>query len=308
MEWVRHLAGADCAVWYTMAAFEDLPRPARHQILGGDPWHRALETGLRQMSAQGIRWVSGSPRRPRRSWQQSFLESAALWPRPKQLQRSSFWTRVLEPLRIRDQIRLLVYHQGRFVGWIGALRSHEQPAFGPDERHALQPLVDPVASALTAADAAERAESFAELEGGADLIVKPDGHVEFASPNARGWITESGRRPRIAQTVREIDRGRWTGHAMVDGALVRWSRLAGRQGSVRYLLHLTPAEPVHLAPDAALSAAQREVASLVASGATLRHVGRALGISRDTARTHLRRCYERLGVRDRTELARRLAA
>jgi DNA-binding CsgD family transcriptional regulator len=52
-----------------------------------------------------------------------------------------------------------------------------------------------------------------------------------------------------------------------------------------------------------LSPAQRRVAQLAASGATNPQIGKALGVSPETARTHLNEVFRRLGVSRRTELA-----
>lgn len=49
-----------------------------------------------------------------------------------------------------------------------------------------------------------------------------------------------------------------------------------------------------------------EVAELAARGLTMVEVGRALGVSANTAKKHLRLVYERLGIATRAELARAL--
>ena len=51
----------------------------------------------------------------------------------------------------------------------------------------------------------------------------------------------------------------------------------------------------------------REVAELAARGLTTHEIGRALGVSANTAKKHLRIVYERLGVSTRAELAGTLA-
>jgi DNA-binding NarL/FixJ family response regulator len=55
--------------------------------------------------------------------------------------------------------------------------------------------------------------------------------------------------------------------------------------------------PTHLE----LSAREMEILALVAKGQTNKQIGPALGISYDTVRAHLRRIYEKLHVRCRTE-------
>ena len=55
-----------------------------------------------------------------------------------------------------------------------------------------------------------------------------------------------------------------------------------------------------------LSPAERRVAALVAEGRTNREVAAALFLTERTVASHLTRVYAKLGVRSRTELARRL--
>ena len=55
-----------------------------------------------------------------------------------------------------------------------------------------------------------------------------------------------------------------------------------------------------------LTAAERRVAVLVAQGQTNREVAAALFLGERTVATHLTHIYAKLGIRSRTELARRL--
>ena len=55
-----------------------------------------------------------------------------------------------------------------------------------------------------------------------------------------------------------------------------------------------------------LSAAERRVAALVAEGRTNREIAAALFLGERTVASHLTHIYAKLGVRSRTELARRL--
>jgi DNA-binding CsgD family transcriptional regulator len=57
-----------------------------------------------------------------------------------------------------------------------------------------------------------------------------------------------------------------------------------------------------------LTAAERRVGALVAEGRTNREVADALFLGERTVASHLTRIYAKLGVRSRTELARRLNA
>jgi DNA-binding CsgD family transcriptional regulator len=71
-------------------------------------------------------------------------------------------------------------------------------------------------------------------------------------------------------------------------------------------------EPVQLgtepqaAPADGLTQREREVALLVADGLRSREVAERLGIASQTVKSHLKTIFDKLGVRNRVELARRL--
>lgn len=73
-------------------------------------------------------------------------------------------------------------------------------------------------------------------------------------------------------------------------------------------------EPVQLGPEPApipppadgLTQREREVALLVADGLRSREVAERLGIASQTVKSHLKTIFDKLGVRNRVELARRL--
>jgi DNA-binding CsgD family transcriptional regulator len=68
------------------------------------------------------------------------------------------------------------------------------------------------------------------------------------------------------------------------------------------------AEPLAAAAPAAdgLTQREREVALLVADGLRSREVAERLGIASQTVKSHLKTIFDKLGVRNRVELARRL--
>lgn len=73
-------------------------------------------------------------------------------------------------------------------------------------------------------------------------------------------------------------------------------------------------EPMHLGPEPVaapspadgLTQREREVALLVADGLRSREVAERLGIASQTVKSHLKTIFDKLGVRNRVELARRL--
>jgi DNA-binding CsgD family transcriptional regulator len=57
-----------------------------------------------------------------------------------------------------------------------------------------------------------------------------------------------------------------------------------------------------------LTAAEARVATLIGSGLSGPQAAQVLGVSPATVKTHLGRCFEKLGVRSQVELARMLSA
>jgi len=60
--------------------------------------------------------------------------------------------------------------------------------------------------------------------------------------------------------------------------------------------------------DGRLTASERRVVELAAQGLSNKEIAAALYVTVNTAEVHLARAYPKLGVRSRTQLARRLAA
>jgi DNA-binding CsgD family transcriptional regulator len=61
-----------------------------------------------------------------------------------------------------------------------------------------------------------------------------------------------------------------------------------------------------IAPADGLTSREREVALLVSDGLRSREVAERLGIASQTVKSHLKTIFDKLGVRNRVELARRL--
>jgi DNA-binding CsgD family transcriptional regulator len=68
----------------------------------------------------------------------------------------------------------------------------------------------------------------------------------------------------------------------------------------------TDAPAVTAQPADGLTQREREVALLVADGLRSREVAERLGIASQTVKSHLKTIFDKLGVRNRVELARRL--
>ncbi len=242
--------------------------------------------------------------RPRPHERRAFLEDAALWS-PGQIERSPFYARVFVPFGLTSQQRLLVYHGDRFVGWIGHMRTRGTQPFSVADRRRLQPLVPTIRTALVTADRLERA---ATPEGPGDLVVSPDGGLEFATPAGAAWHAVPAFAEALRRHIRALDRDDAQQLAApLALADARITRLDG-EGRVRYLVQVVPIRPARVAADAGLTSRQRAVASYAAAGATVPEIARCLSLSPETVRTHLRATYRHLDVANRVELAAALEA
>jgi DNA-binding CsgD family transcriptional regulator len=134
-----------------------------------------------------------------------------------------------------------------------------------------------------------------EIVDGAELPAELKGLAEGAQNGApgirRSLIMERiGERLRIEVTA--VGKGRTQLHLWREGIPTALP---------------TPGEPT-IAPTAAdgLTQREREVALLVADGLRSREVAERLGIASQTVKSHLKTIFDKLGVRNRVELARRL--
>lgn len=286
------------AAWYEVGMVGGDPLPVRWQVAGQVPvpFDRQLE--------EAIPWPSGDPRLPPKKWNRNFLclpvvvrdLERDLWP-------SRLYERVWRPARLRDQLRMVVYHRGEHVAWIGAFRTAEEPPFGNADRRRLAPIAAALADALITARGVERCGT---AEEGCDLLLSNAGEVLFASEAGRRWLTQY---PKSSAELCV-----WAGHVAkgepapehLSGWRARWTRVSGQAGS-RILVHLEPPRPVLVHPSFVLSRTQRELAELAALGASSSEIAAMRGLAPSTVKSHLKQVYELLEIASRSELTRLFA-
>lgn len=202
---------------------------------------------------------------------------------------------------ICTQARSLLYDGKQFLGYFAVWRRRSVP-FDDEELRLLNRLREPILSVLAAAERAD----LSELEVPADVLFEPEGpSVEYASDSASEWL-HADRLEALGRVVRRARReDSFPTTRLVDGKKCRVARLDGALGT-RYSLTIQPTEPPELAPEAALTPRQREVAEFAAVGATAREIADTLDVSTNTVRDHIRRIYRRLGIGSRAELARKI--
>ena len=141
-------------------------------------------------------------------------------------------------------------------------------------------------------EAAEAAAAAREAAAGAPLA---RARAQLAEGRA---LAAAGRRKQAVEAL-----------VAAESALDGFGAARGRGEAVRELRRLghrvhRPARAAGAGPLAALTAREREIASLVAAGRTNREIAEQLVLSARTIDAHLRNVYGKLGVRSRVELAR----
>lgn len=173
-----------------------------------------------------------------------------------------------------------------------------------------------------------RATSRASSPRGASAYCDPDFHLECdrqAEEILRSFWSAVADGATLPAELRGLAEGAQSSEPGIRRCLIM-ERLGERLrievtavGKGRTQLHLwregvpapvpSPGEPA-TAPSAAdgLTQREREVALLVADGLRSREVAERLGIASQTVKSHLKTIFDKLGVRNRVELARRLEA
>lgn len=297
MEEVVAAAEGDLGLFYTLVRTGDRLAPASALATDQEDRVRRLlgPGGPGAITSQLPNVTHPAPRET-----ETFMSATGLFGSWENFASRPFTQEVRGCLGMGDQVRLLVYHDRHFVGWIGAFRRWGTGLFGAPERRRLSLLVDRVRSGLVGAEAVEQAHL---PTAPAFLVVSPTGQVQHASPLAAAWLARPDFTSALAAAVVAIDTRRDSQHQALDQAEALFNRLDG-EGGVRYLVSVRPAARPALSPVAALSPVQRRIAEYIAVGAQRGEVATALGIGAETVRSHMRAIYERLGVANRLELAR----
>jgi DNA-binding CsgD family transcriptional regulator len=135
------------------------------------------------------------------------------------------------------------------------------------------------------ADAVDGASAPAELRGLTDA-------AQAGTPGIRRTLVMEGHGERLRIEVTAVGKGKTQLHL--------WREPLPEP------MHIGP-EPVPTpSPADGLTQREREVALLVADGLRSREVAERLGIASQTVKSHLKTIFDKLGVRNRVELARRL--
>ncbi|MHB8736716.1 MAG: helix-turn-helix transcriptional regulator [Terriglobales bacterium] len=218
---------------------------------------------------------------------------------------------------------------GRWLAGLNMTRldAHDAP-FRPADVAFLRLVAPTIGRAFRAAFARERALSEADTPGpGASgvLVLGADGHVCFQTAAAESWIgllqdtwqPEAPGKMQLPTAVWAAVAGARVGIEGEHLGIVHARTAAGplrieaspADGTGCMAVVLTPVRPPAsptLPADWPVTARERDVMSLVATGMSNRQVAERLMISEQTVITHLAHAYDKLGVHSRSELLARL--
>lgn len=295
VEMVRDSARSAGAAWFRFGLVRGAVLPLDWIVRGLDPLFVARRL------AEEIEWPHADPRAPDPRWDRRFVSARRVLGDRSALAGTRLHERCHRPLGVHDFVRMIVTHEGRLLGWIGAVRAGGEPPFAAADLRRVAALAPQVADLLIEAEAKERS---CAIDGGCELVLGASGSVELASPEACRWLARRGAEAALREWLAAPRHER---PPVALGQLVTASTLGDRAGGPpRHLVRLTSIPSLSLHPTYVLSAMQREVAVLAASGATVEDIARLTEVSHTTVRTHLRLAYERLSVTCRAELARAL--
>ena len=115
------------------------------------------------------------------------------------------------------------------------------------------------------------------------------------SAAARGYCNSHATAEVLLQVASVVEQGGlWIGESLMQ-------RLVQATANVSVPLSQTPAQAASW--ESRLTEREREVAKVVAAGASTKEVARELGITERTVKAHLTAIMDKLGVRDRLQLA-----
>ena len=228
--------------------------------------------------------------------------------------RAARYRRLMEPLGVRDDLRVALVQDGWC--WASLYAYRRRSDFTADEVATLGALSGDLADGVRLTLLRADASSADQPQAPGLILVSPDGSLSAVSEAAEEWLlllSPDRRLPSAVAALTASLRSTTPGPKRLrlqapDG---RWvvlhaSHLQGAGGAVI----VEAAQPVEVADVLCaaygLTARERDVVGLVLRGDTNRSAGRALGISEHTVKEHLKSVFAKLQVLSRAELAARL--
>ncbi len=207
------------------------------------------------------------------------------------------------PLQIRSLLGSYFFIDGKIAGWAGVYRSFDQASFSRRELERVQPHEARLLELFLATCPCDRWQL---ATTGAVAVLDDQGTVLQTSADAPEWLAQGRICTELrAQAKAFVSSGEHARELFVRRLAVRLTRLVGPDGPNVYV-HLTPTAGQPVPALTQLSKRQRAVALALVEGATIAEAARALGMSPETVRSHLKAIYAQFGVSTRVELMKAL--
>lgn len=261
-----------------------------------------------------------------------------------ELRKTEYYNEILRRLDAHHVLYGIVREQGAALGQLSLYRPADAPAFTPRERAELTSVMRYVAHGVAGGDArpveANSAFAFEDTDEEALLVVDRAGVVRHASEKARRLLllaTTSEINPstlnsqvndRASAALRSvIDRLEAVARGEDDSPPMlslesKWGRYLvraywldddNRSPQALVGVRLQRQEPmilrfVHAMGRLPLSPQQREIALLLARGASNQDIADSLGVSGNTVAYHIKQLFQKLDVHDRAGAVARIAS
>jgi DNA-binding CsgD family transcriptional regulator len=215
----------------------------------------------------------------------------------------AIYHRFFAPLRLVDFIGAHVLIEGQLAGWAGVYRTADQPRFTRADLARVRTHEPAILDLFARSMARHR---FSVPPGGAVGVLDREGRVVQASADAPAWFREDHVCADLRAAARDFAHSREPHRELfVRRHAVTLTRLVGKDVETIHV-RIVPAAAQPVPALAHLSDRQRAVATALIEGATIAEVARALGMSPETVRSHLKAIYAHFGVSTRVELMKAL--
>ncbi|WP_136660400.1 helix-turn-helix transcriptional regulator [Nitratireductor sp. XY-223] len=223
------------------------------------------------------------------------------------LERSEYYCDFLQPHGVSHGLDQYLFEDGKIVGDFRIWRKSASFEFGRRERVLLGALRPMLKNAYRAMPSGEALEDAVSGHGLLAVAMSADLRRYICSPALIDWIAHQDDISESAfkNTVIAAVRGRKnTARFQRFDLRIGWRNVAAHSDCAILCTVIPRSQGGGLRyPD--LTRREKQVAALVAEGLTDREISAELGIAFWTVRTHVGNSLRKLGVRNRTELAKR---
>ncbi|WP_051366369.1 response regulator transcription factor [Hamadaea tsunoensis] len=234
---------------------------------------------------------------------------------------SKYYREILAPLRLADELRVLLRDGEHTWGLLVLCRSAGSPAFSDAELSVAAEVSRPVTVAARRSLLLTGVDDGLVDDAPGVVMLAADGTLLSVSPTAGAWLDQLGevRTGGLPHPVRAVvaaahaapDASAWSRVRTPAGtwATIRAWRMSGPAGGGT-VISVGPAEPGELTAivlDAyGLTPRERDVTQLVLLGRSGAQIGDRLGLSVYTVQDHLKSVFDKTGVRSRRDLVSHL--